>query len=379
MGFESDGTTADDDVTLNLPSNVAAKKKSDVVIEVNKKPKHGETKRHQLVVDLIRHYGSAFGISVKSSGRREPSGKNRFHHPIRHDREVIGRHVDNFRIPWTIRYEDYHEQLADRTIVVKNERRSRGAGKYFIETDKQFDTFVEWMDAHGDPDDWSVQEYIPTPSNRPTSFKIAVDCTGSVLAAWLAYSAKFSEKVRLNGATPGEAAKDPMKLLECPDSEFYLNALNVSSTKLFDIPPDVEPENGQTFSAEEKERYMVGGRIVLDGQPSSHPISRQEQRILRSHGIEGDNPVDAHLPQEVFRLASDIGREIGIEDDTVKELFVTVDIVLDESDGKYKAIDINRRSGLVGFQDVLGSYDAAQDVDVLKWVIGKVVRNVSNM
>ena len=216
---------------------------------------------------------------------------------------------------------------ASTPIVAKKEGSQMGYGKYLLDTDEKKARFLTHallghrvFEIAGRPDaravmerliesvrnqnfsdrllkrkhgggffeSYNYKEFIETPSDYKTSFRIVADAFGNVRYGFLLRSASKEGEEPLQQPDTSDydpleevqyAGSDANMLLTHPDSPFYITPTKIVSN------------------------YAQGGeKIFLNGQPVVNAIDRQ---VLIEHGIDPDNP---QIPYTLSQLASKIGR-----------------------------------------------------------------------
>lgn len=164
---------------------------------------------------------------------------------------------------------------------------SMGHCKYLISTEEQLDTFLHFLEIYQDGDNpnsnyeqlFHVREFIPTPSDRYTSYRVLTTASGDIIAATLHYSAHTKGTATITKdqrAVDASSLLDTVKAtLENPESPLYLNA------------PDVRSNLA-----------VAGKSIPLMGGRNARPITPYEQTVLEAHGI------DPHTPRPPSKTAS---------------------------------------------------------------------------
>jgi len=243
---------------------------------------------------------------------------------------------------------------------MKNETVCKGQQKYLLNSAKQLERFQAWMKLHGKKSDWIAQEFIETPGSAPCSFRVLVDCTGHIVASQISYGPPNRMGVKKNKANDRDASEDAAKLLEYPDSDFFLDARSIASNHMLVREDDT----------------TIGGRITLNPLPISHPYSRVEKDILRAHELDTDLPM---LPAKVAGIASGVGRALGLKGKKVHELVLGVDVIQRRGTNQFYVIEANRRPSMVPIRDLLGSADSIKEVEAWRWLINGTLQRVTQM
>lgn len=299
---------------------------------------------------IIEEFSDRHGVSVKQAPQVEVSGRSSPRPSFLKEAAFLREHVSGIRFPNTVDYRDYQDhQFIDGTVM-KNQAISRGQQKYLLTDPEQMNRFRQWMKTYGKPCEWIAQEYIQTPGNAPCSFRVLVDCTGHVVTSQISYGPPHNMGLRKDGAKEKDVRQDSAKHLEFPKSKFFLEAPAIASNHMLLHGDDT----------------TTGGRITLDPLPVSHPYSRTEQSLLRAHDLPTDLPM---LPPEIARVASGIGKAIGMKGNQVRELVLGVDVIQKRGTNEYYVLEVNRRPSMVAIRDMLGSADSIKEVDAWRWLI----------
>lgn len=242
---------------------------------------------------------------------------------------------------------------SNEPIVAKRIGEHGGNSVYILETRKQKARFISWLLSMYDvkstaqleklikqvqsgdltpnsknsaEDNWLFEEYIETPSDYNTSFRILTDCFGKVHYGILIRSeqekgvkkiqdvldvsgTKLTSKNIVDLATlPGVSTE---VLLNAPSSPLYLGAKSIVSNVI-----------------------KGGRRIFLNGGSVSDIKDRE---ILTAHHIDPNKP---QIPQELVEASSKIGPECRGD-----YPFVGIDFLLGK-DGKYYYLETNLGPGL---------------------------------
>jgi|GEM_PF-2573587 len=267
--------------------------------------------------------------------------------------------IPDLHFPETVPFSEYDGDPAASPVVAKNETVSMGKQKYFIESREQLDRLRDWMAQHGNPKHWLMQQYIESPGESPSTYRVLVDCTGHIVTSQLSYGPPKKEGLRLNGAQH-RRDDDPSRFLETPGNKHFLDARAIASNTM------ILHQNDTT----------TGGRITLNPLPISHPYSKVEKQLLKDHGLHQEQPV---LPPEIVKVASAIGREMGMEGDQIHELLLGLDFVQDKHTGRHYFLEANRRPSLAPVRDMLGSANAVAEIQAWQWVINEAMNRVAQM
>lgn len=317
--------------------------------------------------------------------------------------------IPELRIPKTF---SYREQKAAPTfpMVAKNCLEAHGRGKYFIETLEQWIKFEKWAVSQNQEDilqaHWVFQEYVEPMSNRPTSYRIFVDCLGNVMASQLLYGPKFSDERRV-GIDDREAdeGKSAEMMLEDPTSGHYLDSRAIASNRKFrvkeiDVPSTkkwsdgkggfdwgneevvaTDPKTAQKIYTHTNSRYAtmkertheeVGGRITLGFEKGKFKPTKIEREILGAHNLDPKKP---QISPALAAQAKKIARTLCFRPDgTVKSLYLGIDFI-PTKDGNGVFLEANERPTLKTVQEA----ELLKKSDVPGWVIGKIIERLAGM
>lgn len=213
--------------------------------------------------------------------------------------------------------------------VLYHKESSHGANKYLIESEEQHKIADAWHRAwvaYKEPllkEDFVFRQFIRTPSDRATSYRIVVTGAGDIIGSALLYSRDYSDadadKYITSDLPPedlGICSSLHTEWLEVPASPFYLHSRQFTSNVA-----------------------QGGGCIPLNPNEYSRPITPEEQEILRQHGIENQQ-----LPEPLAEAAKAIGKYC-------RRALTAVDIIQD-TDGNYYFLEENQMPGVQTISEV---------------------------
>lgn len=232
------------------------------------------------------------------------------------------------RRPKTIRFDEPEASKPRLPFVLAVRNASSGIGKYFIEEPEQLQTVQMMFEDHAalNPSHgFEIREWIPTPSDYYTSYRVITGPTGEVLAAGLLYNNHKDLDARIPPIRQQEPllrstssidywGKSFSAALEDPSSDYYLNSRNICSN------------------------IDQGGKCIPLRETPLRPLSSNENDILAAHNIDPDRPV---LPDDVAGQAGRVGRWSG----KVAGLVIGVDFVQHRDTGESYLLDINTGPG----------------------------------
>lgn len=216
------------------------------------------------------------------------------------------------------RYSDDFEPF-----VLGNSEDNLGHGKYLIETPEQLAKVLEWCntdDGQGLMSRLTKREFIRTPGNHYTSWRVAVSAVGKVMSAGLVYSAhtKASHRVVTLG----------------PEDKSYLED-NMAIRRVFE-----DPYTG-LHSADIRSNINVGATAIpLMGPRIRHAetwLTRDMTQVLIDHSIDPRRP---EAPSALLGLAATIGNAIGPYGDVT----LGIDFIMGD-DGKFRYLEANTDQG----------------------------------
>ncbi len=295
--------------------------------------------------------------------------------------QEMRKHIPDLLVPRSVDFDTYQKDPF-LPVMIKDPQANRGEMKLLLETPEQVERFKryiendyklaydpKWINTQAellfnDIDDPAkrlaafhqdhgprmgvfikkivlFQEYISSPSNRHTSYRIMTSATGDIIAAELLYShhTKDQDKriVDKNEWPKGEGAH-----LFNPKSSVFLNAKDVRSNMA-----------------------QGGGSIILEPSHTSKPINDAEREILKAHGLDTQHPI---IPETIRRQASIIGKTTGRN----KSLYVGIDFIQDAR-GHYYWLETNASPGPGTFIDAFHYGQDISTADAVVLVHKKVV------
>ena len=218
--------------------------------------------------------------------------------------------VPNLRMPATTNLLDAYAQSAEfnRPYVLANTKDNNGYGKFLIETPEQHAKVMAYAAYRHESArgiqvlaGFAVREYVETPSDHFTSYRV-VATPQNIVAAGLLYSAHKKSEAKIVNVGSSE--------LTSPDSPFYLASRDVRSN------------------------VNLGGTVIpLMGEGREY-ITSEEREILAAHNIDPDNP---NVPRTIREQTPSISHIYG----RVTDLHYGIDFI---GDGVY--LECNSGPGL---------------------------------
>lgn len=189
------------------------------------------------------------------------------------------------------------------------------------------------------------QEYIETPSDYFTTYRVLISCTGTIFASRLNYSENTKDSLDLlvPQTTTGWHKRD---ILISKDSPFYLSSKKVVSNQ-----------------------SANGGGIVLDPLPTSKKPSVLEEEILTNHNLD---PFHPSLPVVIRDYSIAIAKYLGSRK---KGLIFGIDWIQSKDDQFYY-LETNLSPGSKSFIDThqsgIGTHEEA-----MRTMFHKILKDIT--
>lgn len=239
--------------------------------------------------------------------------------PQEEELKFVGKIAPALRIPQTLRMKEYlSKPFLPALVMVPG--LSQGAGKFYIESEEQLTKLSTFLAKNEDGQHLAnvlvVKQFIPTPGDRYTSYRVLVDAEGNIIASALIYSGvkKSEPEFVATEQIPGLAGGELTSWLSSAKSEFYLASKRVISNV----------SGG-------------GGCIPLSPGERSRAITEEEKVIAEENGL-GDGRL---LAPDITQAAQEIGKHLGRR----MGLFVGIDFLRGE-DGQLYYLETNAGPGL---------------------------------
>jgi hypothetical protein len=304
--------------------------------------------------DQVREHAERLGIQiVKSADISEKPGGDEYVMAsgiAMPTSAEIKAAVPSIAIPSSETYEEFNEH-PHFPILAKQVGASQGVNKYLLENPDQWERMKRYVTGVGpfravdetenpipEPQrnqtrGYSYDQFIETPGEHYTSYRVLVSATGEVMASSLHYSAETKDDEQPL-TTPGSVHELDMigaslsDYLTAPDSLVYLGARSVVSN-----------------------RSKGGNGIVLDPTPESKPTSDKDKSVLRDHGLDEDKPQLPEIIREQSQaLAQAFGKQQGI--------VLGIDWIQDKETGEFYFLELNAGPAPGAFADAhLGGAD----------------------
>lgn len=290
--------------------------------------------------------------------------------------------VPDIQIPKTVRYDDFIIGPFF-PVVIKFWKGKSGLHKYKIDDSETFKKFQNWMEQFGDKEEWVCQEYIETPSDSYSSYRVLVTCTGEIVASQIMYGPEKTDNMLVDKSQEKNATDDPKWLLTDFTSEFCLTPLVIHSNRLlaktykkYGGPGRIASlAPGAGLERNEYVQELIGGRIVLDPIARSHSISKRERDILKAHKLD---PIAPKLPRKLHAVSSEVARRLCWDGEKrIKELWLGIDFLQNTRDRRMLLVEANRRPSLAAIRDLNGGVDKLSDVGALTWLTRRVIVDIA--
>lgn len=201
-------------------------------------------------------------------------------------------------IPQTTPYVATRGQELSLPFMLAYAGLDNGEGKYLIGNAEQLSRVRAMLDKDreglfGLAEGYEVREFITTPSEHYTSYRVVTSPEG-IIAAGLLYSAhKKNEMQVIQGFNPNYQpitldtnmwGRSPMTAFEDPRSPLFLQALDARSN------------------------VDCGGNCIPLMGENRRKTTVAEEVILEAHGIDPENPM---LPERISEPAMSVARKVG--------------------------------------------------------------------
>ena len=254
-------------------------------------------------------------------------------------------------LPKSCSVNDYFASNRSLPVILKLDDGSGGIGIYFIDKPEQIDTFWDInkyrkLGRKSTPPkkDYEVQDFIKTPSNHFTHYRIFALGNGTIVGAVLNVSGnKKNELERVTEAGPFGLGSD---IYNCVDSPIYLGCLEVCSN-----------------------HQKGGSQIPFDANKNSKSLSNNDKDVLIAHGYDLENIT---LNPKLKELATKTAREFS----KVGVLYSGQDWMQD-TNGNFFFLEINPGPGLEIFNTLYnkGRGDAKSGMEIGTKKIAEALAN----
>ena len=247
-------------------------------------------------------------------------------------------------MPPSFTVEDYLASERQLPVILKRDDLSDGEGIYFIDKPEQIDRFFDQsLYSRKDVEHilpkrtyylFEVQEFIETPSNHYTHYRIFTLGDGTILGAILSVSANTKDK--------------PKRIVEpvpfvwgsiCIDSPLYMGFIKVVSN-----------------------HAQGGTQIPLNPGSDSKPLTAEDAEVLKAHGLDQTKPT---LPSDLKNLAE----KAGILFSNYGALYSGQDWIQDKT-GNFYFLELNHDPGLEIFNTLYnrgkGDHETAMAIGTRK-------------
>lgn len=308
------------------------------------------------VEQAIRKQMEESGIIVQESDNPviDPDNENQFvvlcrEESIQNADILVKEAAPDLVIPKQLTLEQFQE-MPFFPAVASFEGLAGGMGKYLLETEAQWEIFNRFLNTEGKQirDGFVFKEFISTPSDRYTSYRVLVSAKGRIIASGLLYSGDTkSHPTFAISSNPKDilelAGISLFEYLEIPSSPFFLGSKRfVSNTS------------------------RGGNCIPLNPGAASRAITKQETEIARAHGIGPD----MQLPEVIARQARAIGASLGKR----MGLIVGIDFIQDE-DGNVYYLETNADPGMKTYL-ALKNRGAGTEIEGYRMIMEEVIQEL---
>ena len=208
--------------------------------------------------------------------------------------------VKELNLPIPSTFQIHEPSVLEPPFIIKNSESRKGREVYFIKDKPALNKVYDFLsskeayvpslgglvtyDASIENKKFIKQEYIKTPSNHFTTYRITVSCVGEIFSSCITYSGTTKNSPQLLQSTylDNWTNKD---LLTLTDSPFYIGSQKIVSNK-----------------------SAGGGWIVINRTTNSKLPSNTEKRILREHGLDEESP---KTPALLKNLSINIAKYLG--------------------------------------------------------------------
>jgi hypothetical protein len=226
-------------------------------------------------------------------------------------------------IPTTRKLIDLEKDNVSYPFIIKDPESRRWRNVYFIEDNEMLETFLSFLDSSSATISWKkieynasdlkkrllYQEYIETPSECFTSYRVMVSCTWSVMTSTLLYSG--NKKYQKEFTSKENNITDFTDLLIIENSPYYLRSQRVTSNV-----------------------SGWGSDIVLNPLPQSKKTNSYEQGLLWQHWLDTSYP---EVPQLLIKASVEIANYLN---EIWEGLIYGIDRIQDKQ-GRYYYLETN--------------------------------------
>jgi hypothetical protein len=333
------------------------------------------------IVDYARKIGMVVTVADPEGWQPDEYLMRGLHKTRQEEESEVMTAVPDVLIPPTVAYDAY-SQAPHFPVLAKAKGASGGRGKYLLEEPDQWYKFDTWMNggrwrqadervmqayealrldlaaaAPGTPeavvlearvkrqqkrieeyeypmsalannliDLYEYQQFINTPSDRYTSYRILVSANGTILAGSLYCSA---------------ATKNDSALLTDPQRIENLGSLGTDLSDFLVNPASLVYLGAKKILSNQSQG---GNGIVLGPTAASKPMTESDRPILLAHGINPDNP---KIPPEIADKSRIIGQTLGPRHGIV----MGIDWLQEEGTNNFYCLEKNRGPGPVAYAD----------------------------
>lgn len=268
------------------------------------------------------------------------------------DENVILREVvPELKTPKTVTFEEYlSEQNKTFPVVVYYKSGNGGMGKYLIEDEVQLAKMTAFLNEEGSQmkEYFYVKEFIDTPSNHYTSYRVVTASSGEILASGLLYSGNLKnaptyQSRDIDPSSLGLIGSSLLDFLNAPQSPYYLHSRKFISNIA-----------------------GGGGIIPLNPSENSRSITSEELEILQEHDIASDQSLPAVIADWAEKIGSSLGRRMS--------LVTGIDFIQDQ-EGNFYYLETNAEPGLETYR-VAKNNGEGDTAEIYKMVMTEAISTI---
>ena len=299
-------------------------------------------------------------ISESYSGGLIPIGASEKFKPdemLKKAREVL----PDIMIPET---QTYYQYLRNPyfPVLMKFIYAQRGDYKFLIESEDQLEKMKRFFNSaeltddgggresfnqrEGLAEDFEAQQFIETPGDRYTSYRVLITGEGKIIASEMYYS----------------EPKDSMPILQ----EESKGLGTIWSKSLFDYFVDSGSYSFLGSKAITSNRSRGGNGIVLDSNEYSKSLAMDDAVVLRDHGLDESKPL---LPNEIKEQSRALARGFTGR----AGLVMGIDWIQESGTGKYYFLEVNPGPGHEALRDTYSKLlenKTEEELEVIMEVLG---------
>lgn len=187
---------------------------------------------------------------------------------------------------WTV--DEYLASERSLPVILKANWSSCGQGIFYFDRSEQMDIFWDmdryqnigpWSLPKPKKEDYDVQEFIETPSNHFTHYRIFTTGDGNIVGAVMSVSGNRKDQMKID-SRPGPFLGG--NIYNCEDIPTYLGCKKVISN-----------------------HAQGGSQIAFDANGNSKPLTDNDREVLVAHGYD---PSNVTLNHKLTDLASGVAK-----------------------------------------------------------------------